>query len=493
MTTQFELLSEIDPSKFEAVTPSQFITFTMVNSLNHRRWLHAPALRVAVLDSPMAKADDESPIIAAVIVPRNRETDWTFCTESGHFQLLFKFHGVSRLFLIGNIPPHLGASVYKPLPVLDSEEQEKLKNELKPLLMSWYPKKSTDNDFPETLFLTDEDDVAYRVTLAKFLSPIVGEFLVEDVELVGGDDRNKQLRRRLRFKRMPKVIQSEALLIPIIPYDEATTLTNLESLRSIEGAKFNADTTVLVQQYLVPMVAGMFLIASHLNERIHQSLAPTALYLGVGGGVLLNFLDTEMGFVVTGVEADAMVISAARFHFGLNNSGFNRLIVGDAIETIQNFPPPKPEEDSDELKVDDDIPEGDKDDSKVDENVPQEYHPKFDVILVDLDSSEAKNGFSAPPPEFVKKPVFESLRSLLDDHGVLIIHVVSLNQVFYTTLVEELKENFHKVFGIDVGKQDNSVVMATVSPPSSIDDDNDFLKKLKSVTPGTNMDSIVEL
>ncbi|CAH1435409.1 unnamed protein product [Lactuca virosa] len=397
MVMSFQPFNVIEPWVFETITPSQFITFTMPNPLNHRRLLHALVIRVAVLDSPIATADDEVPLIAAMIVPNHRETDWNFCTESGHLQLLYDSHNVSRLILIGNNPPpNPEPSIYIRPQVTGPLEKQRLENELKPLLMALHPK-----------------------------GLLLVNFVVEDVELEGNRDRSKMLRRRLRFKRMPNLIQSQVPLIHVIGDDEATTQVDLESLRKIVNAKFDVDTTVLVHPYLPPMVAGLFLIASHLNERIQQGFTPRALCLGIGGGVLLSFLKTQLGFDVIGVEADKVVLTAATKHFGFNKSGSIRLIVGDAIEVIQNFPSQKIKGDIDGSKVNNDV-----------------LDTKFDVAMVDLDSNEAQNGISAPPPEFVKKPVFKAARSLLDDHGVLIINVVPLNELFYTTLVKDLKDTF---------------------------------------------------
>ncbi|XP_052624733.1 uncharacterized protein LOC111880892 [Lactuca sativa] len=335
MVMSFQPFNVIEPWVFETITPSQFITFTMPNPLNHRRLLHALVIRVAVLDSPIATADDEVPLIAAMIVPNHRETDWNFCTESGHLQLLYDSHNVSRLILIGNNPPpNPEPSIYIRPQVTGPLEKQRLENELKPLLMALHPKVSFHRRLPETIILTYEDDVVYRVTIAKFVGPVVGEFVVEDVEMEGNRDRSKMLRRRLRFKRMPNLIQSQVPLIPVISDNEATTHVDLESLRKIVNAKFDVDTSVLVHPYLTPMVAGLFLIASHLNEQIQQGFTPSALCLGIGGGVLLSFMKTQLGFDVVGVEADKVVLTAATKHFGFNKSGSIRLIVGDAIEIL---------------------------------------------------------------------------------------------------------------------------------------------------------------
>ncbi|KAL6580816.1 hypothetical protein OROMI_006739 [Orobanche minor] len=87
----------LDPSTFETIVPSRYITFTFPN---HRH------LRVAVLDAPSASA-----FTAAVFVPPGRESDWVFSTLSGHLQLLLASattQPLSRLILVGKSPsyPH---------------------------------------------------------------------------------------------------------------------------------------------------------------------------------------------------------------------------------------------------------------------------------------------------------------------------------------------------------------------------------------------------
>ncbi|KAD7479956.1 hypothetical protein E3N88_03092 [Mikania micrantha] len=361
----------LDLSTFEALTPSQFITFTIPNTVNHRCYLHTPLLRIAVLDSPIATADDGSPTIAAMIVPEHRETDWNFCTESGHLQLLFNFSNISRLILID-----------------------------------------------------------------RFVGPFVGEFLVEDVEL-----ESKELRRRLRFKRMPNLIQSQVPIIPNFRDGVCNLELDLPSLRKMKNVQFEVDTGTLVQPYLTPMVSGIFLIVSPLNKQIQQGYTPRALCLGVGGGALVSFLSTKLGFEVVGVEADEIVLS-------------------DTNDT--------------HVKIDG-------------------LDVKFDVIMLDLDSNEARSGISAPPIEFVNRSVFQATISLLHNHGILIINVIPPDELFYETLVQELQDVFHKVYELDVKNDGNIVLMATVSPFVSNGHDSAFSKKLRAVIVGSYMESIVEL
>ncbi|KAD7479959.1 hypothetical protein E3N88_03095 [Mikania micrantha] len=454
----------LDLSTFEALTPSQFITFTIPNTVNHRCYLHTPLLRIAVLDSPIATADDGSPTIAAMIVPEHRETDWNFCTESGHLQLLFNFSNISRLILIGNnLEPNPEPSDYVRSPVVD---KEKIECELKGLVIALHPKLCFRTGLPKPLFLTYEDGVLHRVIVDRFVGPFVGEFLVEDVEL-----ESKELRRRLRFKRMPNLIQSQVPIIPNFRDGVCNLELDLPSLRKMKNVQFEVDTGTLVQPYLTPMVSGIFLIVSPLNKQIQQGYTPRALCLGVGGGALVSFLSTKLGFEVVGVEADEIVLSVAKQYFGLNDGKSIQLIVGDAMKLIEMV-----SEDTNDTHV------------KIDG-----LDVKFDVIMLDLDSNEARSGISAPPIEFVNRSVFQATISLLHNHGILIINVIPPDELFYETLVQELQDVFHKVYELDVKNDGNIVLMATVSPFVSNGHDSAFSKKLRAVIVGSYMESIVEL
>ena len=83
---------ELDIATFETIIPSRFLSFTIpLPTLSSTTQL----LRVAILDSPIYSTD--SPQVAALIVPQNRESDWVFSTESCHLQLLLSSPGISRL------------------------------------------------------------------------------------------------------------------------------------------------------------------------------------------------------------------------------------------------------------------------------------------------------------------------------------------------------------------------------------------------------------
>ncbi|KAL4576769.1 hypothetical protein LXL04_012868 [Taraxacum kok-saghyz] len=475
-------LTMLPDPMFKTLKPKQVVICTHPNPVNHRCHLHTPRIRVRVLDSPVAFTGPGLPKIAAMIVPVHRETDWNFCTNAGHLQLLYDYSNLSRLILISNdLPPdQQHPSMYILPPVTDTVDSKKLEDALQPLVMSLHPIVSFKNGLPKPRFLKYEDDLLYREIKATFVGPFVGEFVVEDVLLECYDDSvDKKLRRNLRFKRMPNLIQSQVHLYPVNENGKTVTaVVNLENLQKWKNVRFEIDTELLVHSYLTPMVTGLLLISPHLNDRIQQRITPRALCLGVGGGALLTFLNTKLGFEVVGVEADQAVLTAATQHFGFNKSGSIQVIVGDAIDVIQNFPFQQTKKNAD--------------DSDSDPNVKVEgVDCKFDVVMVDLDSSY---GYGAPPQDFVKKSVFEAVRLLLHDHGVVIINVVPLNDQKYKTFVEKLKGVFHKVYEIDVEEESNCVLMATLSPSTySYGYNNAFVEKLRRAIVEDYMESIEEL
>lgn len=326
-----------------------------------------------------------------------------------------------------------------------------LEEKLTPLLFALSPKSCFEKGLPKVVFLRYEDDLVSSVVVEVCVGGLVGEMVVENVELDGFEGR--EFRRRLRFKRMPNLVQTQVRIFPKCG----------SGFGGLEGVEFCLDFKVLVHPYLVPMVAGVSLISGYLDERIRRGFRPRALCLGVGGGALLGFLSRDLGFEVVGVEADEVVLRVAREYFGLDDcDGLVRVCLGDAIEFLEKF--------------------GSDD--------------KFDVVMVDLDSSDANMGISAPPLEFVQKDVLLAARLVLSDHGILVINVIlPAISSFYETLIISLKNVFEELYEIDVRNGENFVLIATASTvtTSSVGTKNMFLSKLKQSISGEFIDSIRKL
>ncbi|CAA7033915.1 unnamed protein product [Microthlaspi erraticum] len=403
----------LDVRIFENISPSRFISFTIPNPISP---LHL--LRLAVLDSPV-HSTDSSPRVAAILVPKHRETDWIFSTESGHLQLLLNLPGISRLILIGDDRSDSPTVYHRPID--EDNDSEKLEQRLKPLAVALSPKTLTGGEIDDVPFLIFDDDVVSSVALEKSVGPFVGEMLIEDVE-IEIDNGVREFRRRLRFKRMPNLVQSD---IKIVPRSSSSALN--PSPPSLTTTEFRPDLTDLVHPYLAPMVASLSLIGSHIESK------PKALCIGVGGGGLLSFLTLQLGFEVTGVEIDPEVLRIARQYFGLEES-FARVHVEDGIDFLKRYS---------STCCDDDA--------------------KYDVLMVDLDSTDPIHGVSAPPIEFVGRDVLLAARNVLVPSGVFVINVIPPSKTFYQELKEEFREVFAELYEIDVGNGENFVLIATVA------------------------------
>ncbi|KAM5550842.1 eEF1A lysine and N-terminal methyltransferase [Rosa sericea] len=453
----------LDNTTFEMISPSRFTTFTFPNPCDSTTSL----LRVAVLDSPFQLAADP-PRVAVMLVPKHRHSDWIFSTHSGHLHLLLSSPGISRLILIAD-SSHDSPSIYRRPLKDDTSCGDELGVSLKPLFLALSPKSCFKHGIPEIPIFSYEDNLISSLVLEKCFGCLVGEMVVEDVEIdIGGQVSTREFRRRLRFKRMPNLIQTEVRIVPKMGF-------GLDCV-GIGQVEFRLDDSVLVHSYLVPMVASLSLAAPYIQGRIRSGVRPKALCLGVGGGALLGFLRTQLGFQVVGVEADEEVLRVSRQYFGLDDGEHIKVCVGDALKVIDKLAG------ACEVEVGCDVGSG------------NDVDTKFDVIMVDLDSSDARDGLIAPPLEFVRKHILLSARSVLSDNGIIAINVIPPNTSFYKTLIHEFRDVFNELYQIDVRNGENFILIAVASPlrPSS-DCENCFLNKLGKAISGAYLNSIKKI
>ncbi|GFQ04326.1 methyltransferase-like protein 13 [Phtheirospermum japonicum] len=439
----------LDPSTFESIVPSRYITFPFPNHRHH--------LRVAVLDSPSAAASSST---AAMWVPPGRESDWVFSTLSGQLQLLHSSAAaaatqpLARLILVGKSPSCPHPTSYNSN--LHPSSPTPLQLNLAPLLSALTPKSAflDDGEIPEMPFLIYEDELIRSSVLEICDGPCVGEMLVENVELES--DGVREFRRRLRFKRMPNFVQTQMRIRP-------KNASKLENLDNVVG--FELDIEALVQPYLNPMVAGISVISRFLEGRMRNGFRPKALCLGVGGGALLLFLSAQLNFEVTGVEEDEVVLKVAKQYFGLNSDEFIHLFAGDGINYVKRLAKSLSEE------------------------------SRFHVVMADLDSNDLSMGVCAPPVEFLEKSVLVAVRDVLCEEGILVINTIPSSELVHEGLIREFYEVFEELYEIDVGNGENFVLIAMKSSVGNTLEANGsaFLNKLKSVVSGSYIDCIRKL
>ncbi|KAL9688484.1 hypothetical protein QQ045_032905 [Rhodiola kirilowii] len=472
----------VDIGQFETLTPSRFTTFT----IPHPSISTASPLRVAVLDTTVPQPIDP-PKVAAMIVPPGRERDWIFSTKSGQMQLLFNSLGISRLIIIGNVPE---SADYSPVIYNRDVENGFVVSEvsLYPLILALFPKASAVDGFFDVPFLSYQDDVIASVVLEKCVGPFVGEMLVEDIEIelkVDGEGegdcvetcKKREFRRRLRFRRMPNLVQTE---IRIVPGREV----GQEERLGVGDFKFRLDLGRLVHSYLGPMAASLKLISKCVEEKMRAGIRPKALCVGVGGGALLGFLRTQLGFMVVGVEVDEDVLRISSRYFGMVEDEQMQLRVGDGMEELKRFG------------------------CRCEHSFGVHYAEggrccndlgckasKFDVIMLDLDSDDPMHGLMAPPKAFLQRSVLKNAKLALRKTGILVVNVIPPSDLYYKSLINDFREMFADLYEIDVGNGENFVLIASVSPIEPIGDQNDsyILKKLKQTNLGHFADQIKKI
>ncbi|RZC86457.1 hypothetical protein C5167_030539 [Papaver somniferum] len=479
----------MDKGTFENLIPCQYISFDFPNPHHSRESTtisstYGNFLRITALDSPIIQTSDHPTQIAAMLVPIDREDDWVFSTKSGNFQLLSNLQEISRLILVGNLPTGDLPVNYSRRPILDGDREYMVEFEeaLLPLLIAVSPKsylKGLGENF-EIPFAMYEDNLICSVLVERCIGSCVGEMIVEDVEIenyVDGklDLGRREFRRRLRFKRMPNLVQTE---IRIVPNRIEVDSVNLR----IGEMECELDTGCLVHPYLAPMVASLSLIARNLDDMYVCSglKLPKVLCAGIGGGALLTFLRTQFGFQVFGVENDEMVVNVAKRYFGLVESEFLRVLVGDGIDVIRRVARrgvragfvasiTNADLESDQHSI-----------------TYAEDESKFDIIMVDLDSNDAMNGPGAPPLDFVQNSILLDAKLALNTLGILVVNVIPLSKSFYEVLICELRKVFSQLYEINVGNEENYVIIATVSPVSFVHDEieTSIQEKLKMANLG---------
>ncbi|KAL6858965.1 hypothetical protein ACP4OV_017967 [Aristida adscensionis] len=434
------------------IEPSRFVSFSFPSPLL-RDASDPELLRVAVLDSPLPAPP--APRTAAMLVPAGRHRDWIFSTRAGHLHLLLSSR-FSRLVLVG---PELSAPSPRVVPCAARPDPDPAHPRLLPLLLALCPMAAfRDNAVPDVPLLSFHDDLLRLAPVRVVAGPVVGEMVVEDVA-VDCSPGPAELRRRLRFKRMPCLVQTQVRLACHSPAAAAADDDSclLEALEEEEGSGGSLQPVMggpLVQPYLQAMVAGLAVIAPFVEMMIQSGVRPRCLCAGVGGGSLPMTIRAGLEFNVLAIEADGVVLDVARNHFGFVEDEFLRVHVGDAIQMIQDF-----------------AHQGEPD-------------MTFSAIMADLDSSDAMCGISAPPLEMTHRSVLLAARAILDQHGVLILNVIppAADESFYKGLIDVLCQVFSELYEIDVGNGENFVLVAAVSVETTVTDNaGHFLTELRKV------------
>lgn len=495
-------MAPLDRRMFENLHPGRRTVFELPLS-------DQDVVRIAVLDSAV---EWDEVACAAMLVPTIAEDDWMYSSEGGQWQLLATA-GVSRLIIVDRISelPGIGETRVRERASCWQCEDEALKTRLRSVVVALAPRICFRSGIPIVPFVVYTNNVIHRVVVEEVYSSLTGLMVVEDVALdaevaesesfvvndggvsvetecahgrssAGCRNLDRVLyRRRLRFKRMPNLIQTEVPLVHSGAKIGGDTAIAKESV----GANCNEimcgleiDHSFLVHKYLPPIVAGLVLAASCIEPCMERGERVKVLALGVGGGALPIFLQRHLGFHVQAVDVDSVVLDLAHRHFGLQNGVGMEVQVGDAVQFVGNLAMKGITEEArlNSKKSADASLKSQKglhgrvisEDVQVPRSSTQNLvasseecvhnvcqvngsrsgfdNHRVHVIIVDVDEGDARCGLSSPPSSFLEHDFLSAARSLLHDGGLLAMNVVPNGAKFHCGVVSSLVSVFDDVY-----------------------------------------------
>lgn len=177
----------------------------------------------------------------------------------------------------------------------------------------------------------------------------------------------------------------------------------------------------------------------------------SVLVLGLGGGALPAFLAHQFPQLqVTVVEVDPAVVSVARRCFGAEESGSGRVrvVTADAFSVVE--------------RLADAVAAG-AEESGAEPAPPLWPRQAVDVVMVDMDSKDLREGLSFPPSRLVSLEFIAKLRGCLRPGGVLVVNMACRASEMQARVVAAFRAAFASVLLLDVPDCVNQVIVACES------------------------------
>uniref|UniRef100_A0A0B6ZBE2 Methyltransferase domain-containing protein n=1 Tax=Arion vulgaris TaxID=1028688 RepID=A0A0B6ZBE2_9EUPU len=353
-----------------------------------------PRYNLTVVDSP----ENMENKFAIFIVPQGRETEWLFSTDKGRLHLL-ESAGFQRLVVVTLSRGH------------NYESLDAIKAELSSKVMELAPKDCpTRAQIP---FLSIGEDIGKRFPVAQGRSDLSGEYLIEDVELNGG-----QLFRRLVFLASKNVVQSEARMA------EARKKKKRKQNKEIECSpgKLRVDKGYLHSDYLTAMIGGFSFLPS-LDCPI------SGVLVGLGGGSCPSFVHgafPQIRFDV--VELDPSVVDIAQNWFDLMPDERLKVHIADGLDFVREL-------------------------------VSSGEHR--DLVVLDVDSKDHTVGLNCPPLAFVELEFLNTISKLLSEDGVFILNLASRDESIKKDIIHRIRSTFSMCAYVCLQEDINTVVYSS--------------------------------
>lgn len=153
------------------------------------------------------------------------------------------------------------------------------------------------------------------------------------------------------------------------------------------------------------------------------------MLIGLGGGSLATFIHKHFPKVCLDVvDIDAKMVSVASKWFGFGEDDRMTAHIADGLNFIQ-------------------------------ECAENDAATKYHVIILDADDKDSY-GQICPPKPFVEKENLENMKRILSPQGVLIVNLLSRNEVMYAESLANIKQIFPYMYRTSIKEEVNDTVYA---------------------------------
>ncbi|KAM6921417.1 eEF1A lysine and N-terminal methyltransferase [Xenentodon cancila] len=411
-----ELLSAVREQQAYSVLRKRLRTSTDPGSNLTLTLCHAktglPRYTLIVQDCPPGAKVPRPNQFAIFIVPRGSETAWLYSSSEGRRQLAASAN-FRRLVIV---------SMHRNQEYTDMQA---VQSELSPVVMDLAPPGMAANQ--QVPFLSVGGDLGWREEVSRGVSPLSGEYCVENVR---GEDG--ELYRRLVFLSNTALVQSESRLVSLNSASSHKKKNKKKAKATAapvsSSASLSVDSGFLCCAHHEVMVAGFAMLGVGAPQ--NKDVPVSVLLVGLGGGALPQFLrDFVPGVTVEAVELDPVVLEVAKEWFGFRPDNRLTVTVGDGLDRICAL--------------------------------EKEGGHLFDAVMFDVDNKDSSLGMSCPPAAFVETPFLQKVCNLLTPRGLFILNLVCRDPALRKNVLERLSSVFPTVFSRKIAEEVNEVLLCS--------------------------------
>ncbi|XP_058180960.1 uncharacterized protein LOC131299431 isoform X2 [Rhododendron vialii] len=407
------------------------------------------------------------------LVPKARAHEWLFSSEEGQW-LVVESSKAARLIMTP-ATPMLAWMKFRRIFLL--------------WLNRWHQEERA-LKLKSRIFMAASDGIKQRKIVHQVTSPLTGSIIVDDViyEKVGDDfsyplPSNDLIFRRLTFQRMEALVQSEALLT-LGTSQKVLGDTEQKKARSSSKAKkrgnlkrndpkvsvsddlseyLKVDHSYLASSYHTGIIAGFMLISSCLENASSTGKMVRAVVIGLGAGLLPMFLHACLPILcIEVVELDPVVLDLAKGYFGFREDKQLKVHITDGIQFVIGVANSKVDDGvivnhGNEKAICNKDPTSSNGSCTVSDAGLKETN-KIDILIVDVDSSDASSGLTCPASDFVEESFLCAVKNSLSEQGLFVINLVSRSSAIREMVVSRMKLAFTNLFHLQLEEDVNEVL-----------------------------------